>query len=101
MMDFSDRMRAGRRLVILRVLAGMPQYSGHEYRIAGVMEDDHGESASRDQLRGELGWLEEQGLVICQSTSQGLWVATLTVRGEDVACGRTEVPGVARPRPEY
>jgi len=100
-MQFSERMRAGTRLVILKVLRGMPQYTGHEYRVAGVMESDQGEPISRDQMRSELAWLEEQGLLLCQKTPQGLWVATLTARGDDVACGRAEVPGVARPRPEF
>jgi len=100
-MQFSERMSAGRRLVILVVLKGAPEFTCHEYRLAELMAGDHGDAVGRDALRTELAWLEEQGLVLNQQTPQGLWISTLTVRGEDVATGRTVVPGVSRPRPEF
>ncbi|MBP6582960.1 MAG: hypothetical protein KA204_05780, partial [Chromatiaceae bacterium] len=52
---------------------------------------------SFDAVRGDLAWLAEQGLVLV--TGGEIPVATLTVRGEDVARGRSQVPGVARKLP--
>jgi hypothetical protein len=58
-----------------------------------------GVAASADQVRGDLAWLEEQGLVAVRSV-ENLTLAKATVRGLDVATGRATVPGVARPLPE-
>jgi hypothetical protein len=45
---------------------------------------------SRDQIKSELRWLEEQGLVTVEDIETVL-VARLTERGADVAAGRAIV----------
>ena len=57
-----------------------------------------GHDPSRDQVKGELRWLEEQRLVKIEDVGNGaVLVARLTERGADVAAGRARVDGVKRP----
>ena len=55
-----------------------------------------GNSMSTDQVRTQLGWLEEQGLITVERNGNYM-IATLTSRGQDVAEGRSFVEGVKRP----
>ena len=94
-MSFSDYLRTDMRLVILRILSEMPSYSSNSSAIWSVLTRC-GHSPSRDQVKSELRWLEEQGLVTVEDIETVL-VARLTERGADVATGRAVVPGVKRP----
>lgn len=58
-----------------------------------------GHNPSVDQMRTELAWLAEQGLVTIRRVGD-FTVARLTSRGADVALGRADVPGVRRPEPD-
>ena len=58
-----------------------------------------GHRPSRDQLRVELAWLAEQGLITTRRAGD-FTVARITSRGADVALGRADVPGVRRPDPD-
>lgn len=84
------------RITLLRLLEEQPGRVLNE-SILGDLSERYGFAPSRDRLRTELRWLEEQGLV--SLTGEGCLVATLTERGEDVARCRVEVPGVKRPSP--
>lgn len=95
-MDFSEFLRRDVRLVILRLLAEMPAYSANSSVLTMALER-FGHSVSRDFVRGELTWLQEQGLVTIDDM-EAVLVARLTERGQDVAAARVMVPGVARPR---
>lgn len=97
-LKFSEFMDADQRLVILRLLAEDGDYSHNEF----VLQDAlalFGHNVSRDKIRTELAWLEEQGLVTLRDV-EGVKVAKLTARGADTAAGRAIVPGVKRPMPE-
>lgn len=52
---------------------------------------------SRDQVKTHMSWLAEQGLVTIENLGSCM-VANLTGRGQDVAEGRSSVPGVKKPR---
>lgn len=93
---FEQHMRADRRLVLLRVLLHSPAYTGNEYMLQ-QMAEQLGHVVSADQIRTDLAWLAEQGLLTLE-TVQGVQIARLAGRGEDVARGRVEVPGVKKPR---
>lgn len=97
-MSYSEHFAKHLRLVMLRLLA-----EASEYRLnASILTDAanaHGLSATRAQIRTELAWLAEQGLVTTHEPQDGLVVAGLTERGLDVAQGRAFVPGVQRPAP--
>lgn len=95
-MSFSDYLRKDVRLVSLRILAEMPGYRANSSVLSNLL-DQFGHSVTRDQVKTELRWLQEQGLVSIEDASSVL-VATLQERGQDVASGRAVVDGVARPR---
>ena len=103
-MALSEILAEDRRLCILRFLAEDRDYTLNESLLQDVLELV-GHALSRDAIRGELAWLEEQGLVATRRQALGgpgtkaLTVATLTERGADVAAGRAVVPGVKRPGP--
>lgn len=91
------RLAESRRLCILRALAEAPRYRANESVLHSVV-DDYGFPCSRDVLRADLAWLEEQGLV--ETDTVGVTaVATATGRGVDVADGDATHPGVQRPEP--
>lgn len=96
MTDYADLRRAHMRLAVLRLLAEAPDYTLHELLLADGLEA-LGLASSSDELRAQIAWLDEQGLIVAQQA--GVWIATLTARGEDAAQGRARIPGVARPRP--
>lgn len=98
-MSFKNHFSSHLRLATLRLLAEAPGYSLNA-SIAADALGSMGLSASRDQVRVEIAWLAEQGLVTADELPGGLVVATLTERGADVASGRATVPGVQRPAPK-
>lgn len=94
-----ERWHAHLRLTLLRLLAEQPGYRSNSSILTQAADATAGFTVSRDQVRTELAWLAEQGLVTTSSVVDGLIVATLSERGGDVAAGRAVVPGVQRPGP--
>ncbi|QUM72196.1 ArsR family transcriptional regulator [Sphingopyxis granuli] len=86
------------RLTILRVLAEAPGYSANDSVLTDAV-NAMGLICTRDQLRTNLAWLEEQRLLTLLHPSPTLTVATISERGADVAKGRSIVAGVQRPSP--
>lgn len=86
------------RLSILRLLDQVPAYSANDSILTQSVEQ-LGLACTRDQMRGHLGWLEEQRAVTLVHPAAGLVVATLTERGADIAHGRSTIHGVQRPAP--
>lgn len=90
-----DLWRQHLRLALLRLLEKSPSYSANE----SILHDSVlalGMRATRDQVRGEIAWLSEQGLVEIEDTPE-LQIATATKRGVEAAQGMVTVPGVKRP----
>ncbi|MCK9987615.1 MAG: hypothetical protein AzoDbin1_04087 [Azoarcus sp.] len=94
-MSFSDYLRKDVRLVALRILTEMPSYRANSSVLSNML-DHYGHAVTRDQVKTELRWLAEQGLLTIDEAGSVL-VATLTERGQDVAAGRARVDGVNRP----
>lgn len=92
---FASFLAEDRRLVILRVLADMPGYRTNSFLLHTLL-GKFGHEPSADQVKTDLTWLQEQGLVKIDD-AEGVYVATLTTRGADAAAGRAIVPGVKRP----
>ncbi|TVP08640.1 ArsR family transcriptional regulator [Shewanella sp. KCT] len=95
-MALQDIMKEHQRLVILRMLTEVAGFDLNE----SILQDGlivYGLDISRDGLRTQLAWLEEQGLIRLEKLG-GTQKAVLTSRGEDVATGRAVVPGIKRPR---
>lgn len=86
-----------RRLVMLRILSELPQYRANSSTLYTLLAQ-WGHHPSRDQVKGELRWLQEQQLVEVEDIAGGdVLIATLSGRGQDVATGRAIVDGVQRP----
>jgi repressor of nif and glnA expression len=94
-MKYSDVVIEHLRITILRLLNEAQGLTLNESVIADAVFS-YGFAPSRDRVRTELRWLEEQGLVVLTGPGECL-VAQLTARGEDVAACRATVPGVKRP----
>ena len=97
-LNFADITRADMRLVMLRCMAEDPGYALNESTLQLAVEM-FGHRVSRDQVRSEMRWLQEQGLLAVEAVS-GILVAKLTGRGMDCAEGRCIVDGVKKPRPK-
>ncbi|HLD67843.1 MAG TPA: ArsR family transcriptional regulator [Pseudomonas sp.] len=97
MSKYADFLSADRRLVILRILAEMPTYRANSSVLHSVLQE-WAHEPSRDQVKTELRWLEEQQLITLDDVGDGaVLLAKLTERGGDVAAGRARVDGVKRP----
>lgn len=96
----NDHWRAHLRLaLLLTLLKDAPGFMANSSILKGQLERDAGFVLTRDQVRTELAWLAEQGLVTMTEAIEGLIVATLSERGGDVAKGAAVVPGVQKPGP--
>ncbi|MBW7862751.1 MAG: ArsR family transcriptional regulator [Rhodocyclaceae bacterium] len=95
-MSFSDFLRKDLRLVILRILNDMPAYRANSSVLSNVLHQ-FGHTATRDQVKAELRWLEEIDCVSIEEAGSVL-VATLKERGQNAAEGKTVIDGIARPR---
>ncbi|WP_339844327.1 ArsR family transcriptional regulator [uncultured Halopseudomonas sp.] len=94
---YAKYLAEDRRLVILRILAEMPTYRANSSILHAVLQE-WGHEPSRDQVKTELYWLEEQQLLEIDDVGGGaVLLAKLTERGADAAAGRVRVPGVKRP----
>ena len=87
------------RLTLLRLLGELPSYRANS-TVLMLGAQQMGFDPTRAQVRTQLEWLREQGLVTTAEPTDALVVATLTERGLDVAEGRGKTPGVARPAPK-
>lgn len=94
---FAKLLTEDRRATILQALLASGAYTAGE-SVLDVFLSSCGYKLSADQLRTELAWLAEQGLITIRTIEQAdMQIATLTRRGQDVAEGRAVVPGVKRP----
>lgn len=100
MKTFAERLREDRRLVLLRLLSEQHGYrSNNSILHAGLHH--LGVAGTRDDVRTDLAWLQEQGLVrLTEAADSGIVIAQLTGRGQEVAEGHAVVPGVSRPSPK-
>jgi repressor of nif and glnA expression len=96
-MSIDTAWREHLRLVVLRVLAEAPSSTANDSLLTDVI-GSYGLTATRAQMRTELAWLDEQGLIETESLA-GLIVVSITERGSEVASGLARVPGVKKPSP--
>lgn len=93
-MSYAKEIAAARRLAILRMLYFA---AGYTLNLAALRQqvDMTGYVTSADLMASECAWLAETGLVELLE----LDAVRLTERGEDIALGRSQTPGVRRPSP--
>ena len=94
-MSFKNHLIEDMRLVVLRTLSEMSSYRLNSSVLHSFITR-YGHSFSRDQLRTELHWLAEQGLIVIEENIENVLVVKLTERGADVASGLV-ITGVKRP----
>lgn len=94
---FAELKTKDMRLVMLRSMAEDGN-ALNESMLQSILEM-FGHNASRDKVRTEMRWLEEQGLVHIEEIA-GVLVGRLTGRGADAAAGRCKIDGVKSPRPK-
>lgn len=97
-MSFMKLQTEDRRLCMLLALSQTAGHGANHYLLQVYLESV-GHTVSHDQVKTDLSWLAEQGLLGLQNHNDTL-IAKLTTRGLDTAAGRTSVPGVKRPLPE-
>jgi repressor of nif and glnA expression len=97
MLSFNQLKTEDMRLVMLRSINDDGD-SLNESMLQDVLSL-YGHNVSRDRVRTEMRWLEEQGLVAIADVA-GILVAQLTGRGMDIASGKATIDGVKRPRPK-
>lgn len=90
-------LAAHRRLTLLRVLHDAAAYTLNEIVLRDSLSGG-GYPCSVADLRADLAHLRDRDCARVE-TPGGVWLATLTATGADVAFGRAEKDGVARPAP--
>jgi repressor of nif and glnA expression len=95
--EFAELLLQDRRLVMLRSIAEEGN-SLNESLLQSVLAA-FGHNVSRDYVRTQMRWLDEQGLISVEAVA-GILVGKLTGRGMDCAEGRCKVDGVKTPRPK-
>ena len=98
MNDFATHWRKHLRITILKLMLPAQGYSTNESILHGHLPR-LSFNCTRDQVRTELNWLAQQGLINVEDVD-GLLVASLTTEGVDVAEGRGTHPDVQRPSPK-
>jgi hypothetical protein len=94
-MSLREIMDKEARLVILRSLLDC-RGEANESILQSCL-DVYGINVSRDEVRTQMSWLNEQGMIELEIVGS-CFVATLKSRGQDVAEGRSTVPGIKKPR---
>ena len=95
--EFAELLLQDRRLVMLRSMAEEGN-SLNESLLQSVLAA-FGHNVSRDYVRTQMRWLDEQGLIHVEAVA-GILVGKLTGRGMDCAEGRCRIDGVKAPRPK-
>jgi len=86
------------RSLILRSLNKATSYRQHQSELQRYLSNTHGVALSRDDLHLELSWLENADTVVLQIVD-GVYIATLTLDGKEIADGLKFVPGIDHPAP--
>ena len=97
MSTYAEEIAAARRLTILLALSFAPGYTLNRAALR-IFVERTGYITGADLLASEIAWLAEMGLIEEVGAIHESPVR-LTARGEDVALGRSQTPGVRRPSP--
>lgn len=92
----AERLRESLRLTVLEHLGRQESRTINE-RVLRVVLRDMGQETATPVLRGELAWLERQGLIVLRDADSDCAIAVLTERGDLCQRGVTMEPGVERP----
>jgi DNA-binding transcriptional ArsR family regulator len=96
-MSLAQRLAENLRCSLLRALNEAPGYRANDSLLHDIAME-FALMVSRDQVRTELSWLRDQGLVTLEELAS-VYIVQITGAGIDVATGNRIVPGVKRPQP--
>jgi len=98
--SFAQQLAEDRRLVILRCLSEAGGYAANELVIRTGL-DGYGHRVGRDVLRADIQFLADHTLLRIERLNPPsggeLWLLHLLPAGSDVAQGRANHYGIARP----
>lgn len=100
--SFAETLAADRRRAVLTILHAAEGFALNEDLLVRELNRVRLGVCTRDDIRALLAWLDRQGLVELEqlpaapAIPEGLWTATATRAGRDVARGASH-PGVAAP----
>lgn len=97
-MSFKKILQEDRRYLVLRALNDSKGYRASLILLQAFLES-FGQRVSGDVVKGEVAWLEDQGLVRTARVGQVITVQLLGP-GADIAAGRATYPGVRQPTPD-
>lgn len=96
---FSSIYLADLRLTMLQILAASECEVNVSILKHSIIEVTR-HRPSGDEVRAEIAWLAERGLVHKRAIGATIEAATITERGEDAATGRAQIHGVLPPDSE-
>ena len=94
----SDLYAGNRRIAILQGLHADTDYTLSCEMLQRLLAE-YGHRIPVTAVREDVEWLANERLVIVGDGAQGMTLAKLTRRGQDVATGHLRVAGVDRPLP--
>lgn len=97
-MSYLQHLSEERRLLILQLLKRSNGSANERVLLIGIQERGERRITS-DQVRKDLDWLRDAGLITQEWPDPTLLVAVLTRRGGDVEAGNIRVQGVKEPDP--
>ena len=98
-LDYRVLVKEEQRLAILQTLHAAPDYLLPEPLLRQALAG-RGHPLAADTLVAHLAWLEERpDAPVIRLAGEQVRLVRLTLRGEDLALGRTREPGIARPAP--
>lgn len=97
-MSYLQSLTEDRRLWLLKLLKRSGNMANESVLLTAIQSAGH-RRVTRDQIREDMTWLGDRGLVTLSWPDEALAVATLTRRGGDVADGNVDVEGVKQPDP--
>lgn len=95
--ELGDTMRRARRRVILEILSSTPDGQSGELFLEPVLNSRRIRS-DRDQVRTELAWLQDQGLVALEEIAGDMF-ATILSGGRAIAEAKRVHPDIEK-RPD-
>lgn len=96
-MSFADYINEHVRIAVLRLLKDNRGHANESVLREGLSQLAF--SLSRAEMRAQLEWLKNAGVITHEWPFPTVLVARLTERGLDVAEGNEQVAGVHRPSP--
>jgi DNA-binding transcriptional ArsR family regulator len=98
MSGFDQVLAEDRRLAMLRLLVEANGEANESVLYTGLEMLGHRTELTRANVRSDLKYLEERGLVTLSWFGDKVCIAKISERGVEVSEGRTRVEGVKKPK---